>query len=745
MRKTFVHRLLVGVTFALTLTTSGCPFRQAIERGDEYAETGNWERAVTEYAAAAEIDPEDQEAIDKLSEARGHASATAIEDAESALARRQYEAAVTRVADAERYGSTSPRVAAIRVGARDGLIADTKAALGRHELRAAYSLGATAAKLFPGSPEAVATLTSVRQEVIATGNRALEGGKYPEAKASFKLIARFEPHREREARGHLQRVDQAWATALRTQATTDERRGALGTALVRYAMAYALSKSDGDRAARDQLRAQLVATGSVRLAVDVRGDPSRRSKFARAMRRRVDGTSLLTWDARGDQHARIDLPNAACESQSRRRQATQRYLSGTQEVRNPDWTTLDEQSRSLERDLGTARDELARAQRQHSDTLDKLQRTGEADRKLRRRELNDLQRKVDQLRDEEQDLGSTLRALEDEARQGASMSNTERRLRDQLDTLSRKLDAIEKRLRKRRDKLERLRREDVKLGSPEDQRIRERIEAFEEKIQRMEHTRDDLVVRRDRTEQELRRVQKRTEDRQVETKIADTRRRLDRLRTDIRQVYESISETATGSSRYHNDLERLRRDLDAVAEAINTHESHIRQVEQKKSEVDRSLANTPPTVTEKTYANFRYEIEDWTRICETSASAVLTGTQRASWHPNARATTSDSSNAGYRQYGVAADPLHFPKGDAQLIAECDGQLVANLDAQLRKVGAGHRQQLLTEANRLAPSNQTKAVDLMVTAHLLDPAQDRSTIATFLKSALALEDLGQLTR
>ena len=50
-------RPLLTLWLAVALAACGGPFRDAVKRGDKFAEAGMWDKAAAEYQAALKIEP----------------------------------------------------------------------------------------------------------------------------------------------------------------------------------------------------------------------------------------------------------------------------------------------------------------------------------------------------------------------------------------------------------------------------------------------------------------------------------------------------------------------------------------------------------------------------------------------------------------------------------------------------------------------------------------------------------------
>ena len=137
-------------------------------------------------------------------------------------------------------------------------------------------------------------------------------------------------------------------------------------------------------------------------------------------------------------------------------------------------------------------------------------------------------------------------------------------------------------------------------------------------------------------------------------------------------------------------------------------------------------AATAATELQNVMADFDYEITSWTRTCAVTMSVR----QRRRYGDQGRdqqtysssCSTSDDSNPGYPEYGVAEDPAAYAESDAQLIAKCDAANVQSVLGALLLESTAFYAERLDEARSLMVSEPHEATDLWVALWVAAPLQ-----------------------
>ncbi|NUP11618.1 MAG: hypothetical protein HOW73_36695, partial [Polyangiaceae bacterium] len=183
-----LRRALAGATIVLLIACNSA-LRDAIRRGDELAAAGEWDKAALAYAEATSIDPDDDEAAEKLVQAK----------------REQAKIRVARGNELLRAG-------------------DARGALGPFS---------DAVRLDPRNMEAKHGLAKAKRAVLDKAQRELEDGHY---RASYDLIRAFllvdpgDPDARRIEAGAKEKI----AEAAFNRGTEAEKGGAVALALVDY-------------------------------------------------------------------------------------------------------------------------------------------------------------------------------------------------------------------------------------------------------------------------------------------------------------------------------------------------------------------------------------------------------------------------------------------------------------------------------------------------------------------------------
>ena len=133
-------RPLLALWLALMLAACGGPFRDAVKRGDKFAEAGMWDKAAAEYQAALKIEPGNTDVTIKLKQ----------------IAQKQSGEHLAR----------------------------GKALMARGEIEAGLSVIQKAAKLAPDSTEAQRALTEANQQALKKAEELLAT---PDSRKSFEL------------------------------------------------------------------------------------------------------------------------------------------------------------------------------------------------------------------------------------------------------------------------------------------------------------------------------------------------------------------------------------------------------------------------------------------------------------------------------------------------------------------------------------------------------------------------------
>ncbi len=206
-RLTFVRRLLV-LLFASVLTAA-CAFQNAMGRGDDALEAGNYDAAVAEYTHAVQLDPESPEARAGL--------------------------------EAAKRGAVTTRIGAAR------------AALTRGDLLGAARGAGEAQRLLPDDGEVARLVSEVGAAVLAAGDQDAKTGKFLAARLLYADVRDLVASLDASLDAADQRLVDAWIAHLTKQRDAAKKAGRNGDALLHERQLIALRPTAVGRAHCAQL------------------------------------------------------------------------------------------------------------------------------------------------------------------------------------------------------------------------------------------------------------------------------------------------------------------------------------------------------------------------------------------------------------------------------------------------------------------------------------------------------------
>ncbi len=380
----------IGLLLALVFV-AGCAFGNAMDRGDEYYNKGDYERALQAYEQALKIDPESQEARQ------------AIE--------------LTKRKLVEDYRVKAEQ----QLAADDYLGAIMTAHLAHNEL-----------------PQARTTHDLIEKVSGASFERAdalMEAEDFANATAIYSSMYNRLPPVMEEAEKKVIEVKSRWATKLAQGAVKAEAAGRPADAMLQYGKAAQLTGDATLGGHRDRLRRQLIDQYTYLLELEGSGGFS--AAVAQRLRGMGAGTLLIvdSQDVRGrevEATGRINMSQPSYRREKSTRIARQQYQSGTKQVPNPFYQNrLDDLEReerellNIQEDITRLENDVARYQQQVSSegpspntstmaeqNLQRAVRNLEYERDALNRQRNDVQRAREDLRREpetkEEPVYSTL-------------------------------------------------------------------------------------------------------------------------------------------------------------------------------------------------------------------------------------------------------------------------------------------------------------------------------------------------
>lgn len=335
-------RLLV-VAGSIAILTS-CTYQLAMRKADNLASRGEWEEAYTAYAKAAEKRPDDATAVTGRNNARDKVVAGAVEAAEAALARDDYEGCVAELTRAESFDPDAPEVYRVKAKADAAIRQALITAWESGDARAAYGLAVRARKLFPKAEYLEATFGQLRGHYTTRAVELLKTKKFDVSLAAVRTIVEFEPEQKSAMAPLETKILEAWADDLVAKATVHVRAKRLGAAAALYAHAYELAGRKADLDQAHAVAKTLAPTAAAAVKIDVTGVPVRSAAMKAAVATGLAGIPDTTSTSAAPALAvKVSTPAPRCSETDNITKAEQDYISGQVEKPNPDYGSISKQ------------------------------------------------------------------------------------------------------------------------------------------------------------------------------------------------------------------------------------------------------------------------------------------------------------------------------------------------------------------------------------------------------------------
>jgi tetratricopeptide (TPR) repeat protein len=225
-----VRRLASSILFALTLACGG-PFKDAMKRGDQYANAGMWDEANAEYQKAARIEPGNSEVAIKLRQVARKRSTERLARGQGLVARGEIEAGLAAIQEAVGLDPNSPEAQRALADTNARALAKAEELLATPEASRAFDLTQLVLKGSPNDPHA-RTLDGTVRDALAEqsyerAKRFTETGKQGNALIEYAACLMYRPA-FRDAKAQVGAVKLALQTEITFYVVLD-RFGAAGT------------------------------------------------------------------------------------------------------------------------------------------------------------------------------------------------------------------------------------------------------------------------------------------------------------------------------------------------------------------------------------------------------------------------------------------------------------------------------------------------------------------------------------
>lgn len=326
-------RFLSVVFLALALSGCNQAFHDAMQRGDDFAAVGDWDRAAESYQEALGYDPEDEDAQLKLLFARRQQARVRVARGLALLDAGNAREALVPLFDATRLDPRSLDAQRGFAQARQAVLGQGAGALEAGQFKEAFSLARALLNLQPQDPAGLAleaqAKSKIAQAAFERGQAAEQANQLGAALVAYGEAMQFEP-------GH----EQAFARA-------SEARRRIREEVTYY---VALKNFDGDESADDlgsDVNAAMLANGlDPVLPLRVLDALPKPGKGIRAQGMRLGGVF------RGyGYHKSASRSSRTCD-----------YVCGKELVSNPAYASAEAAMRSSQSALASAEGRLSSAQ-----------------------------------------------------------------------------------------------------------------------------------------------------------------------------------------------------------------------------------------------------------------------------------------------------------------------------------------------------------------------------------------------
>jgi len=241
---------------AIILLLSGCAFRNALNRGNDFAQQGKWRKALVEYQSAQKMDPDDEEAKKLVAHAKTRAIQLSLTDGSAALAQGGFEDAMKHVRYVQELDRKHAR-------ARQ-LAADTEAKMTKRmgalmdgDTLVAYDFAVRSRKLFPSMKNLTANFEQLRKHYYDSSDKRLAAKEFELALSSLEVVGKREPGQKSEVLRRSKLVRDAWADTVVVTAKQRVAKGHKGAAAALYGRAFEIAQRSSDRGKMRDLSRQL--------------------------------------------------------------------------------------------------------------------------------------------------------------------------------------------------------------------------------------------------------------------------------------------------------------------------------------------------------------------------------------------------------------------------------------------------------------------------------------------------------
>lgn len=193
----FFVRPLVALALTVMLVACGGPFRDAVKRGDRFAEAGMWDKAAVEYQAALKLEPGDTDVTIKLKKVAQKQSGERLARGKALMARGEIEAGLAVIQEAIRLAPDDTETQQALDRANQQALQRAEELLSTPDSRKSFELTQLVLAGSPNDPRAKAMDEQVRdalaEQAYSRAETFRENGKKGNALIEFAACVTYRP------------------------------------------------------------------------------------------------------------------------------------------------------------------------------------------------------------------------------------------------------------------------------------------------------------------------------------------------------------------------------------------------------------------------------------------------------------------------------------------------------------------------------------------------------------------------
>jgi tetratricopeptide (TPR) repeat protein len=190
-------RPVVALWLAIMLAACGGPFKDAVKRGDKFADAGMWDKAAAEYQAALKIEPGNTDVTIKLKDVARKQSGEHLARGKALMARGEIEAGLTVIQQAAKLAPDSTEAQRALDDANQQALKKADELLTTPQSRTSFDLTQLVLKGSPNDPRAKAMDEQVRDALAEQSYNKAEafrdGGKKGNALIELAACVTYRP------------------------------------------------------------------------------------------------------------------------------------------------------------------------------------------------------------------------------------------------------------------------------------------------------------------------------------------------------------------------------------------------------------------------------------------------------------------------------------------------------------------------------------------------------------------------